>query len=97
MIDFDRVHFCGALGDIKKGAATGIYFKLKDSVEIQFNKWAEGKRPKLKLYTLDRVKLYEDGDMVLEECTVEDVVTLFEFVAEEKKEDEEQEKVWCIL
>jgi hypothetical protein len=87
---------CGDLGDIKKGAATGIYFKLKDAVEIEYGDWAEGTTPKLKLYTLDRSKLYGD-EMVLEECTVDEVVILFEFVAEEKKEDEEQEKVWCIL
>lgn len=47
---------------------------------------------KLKLYTWGLTKMYGD-EKVLEECSVEDIVTLWTFVnADEQKDD--ADKVW---
>ena len=46
----------------------------------------------MELLTWGKTKLYE-GEIVLEECTVEQVVTLFEFKAEEQKDDDQKQNV----
>ena len=81
---------CRDSGDIKRGPALRIVDYLKNEVEIEYEKWVKEKVV-LQLSTWRRTKMYE-GVKVLEECTVEDMVTLFEFEAAEKKEDEEEEE-----
>ena len=81
---------CGDSGNIKRGPALRIVYYLKNEVEIEYENWVK-KKTVLKLSTWRRTKMYE-GVKVLEECTVEDMVTLFEFEAAEKKEDEEEEE-----
>ena len=42
--------------------------------------WTEVGSPKLKLFTLGMTKMYKE-EVDLEQCTVEDIVTLFEYRA----------------
>lgn len=55
--------------------------KIEDS-------WTKCGGAKLKLFTWGRTKIYQD-EMVLEECTVEQIVTVFEYEAEETKENDD--------
>jgi len=76
------------IGGVKKGPATRIYTKLKKEVMVDADQWTQG-ATKLKLKTWGLRKLYT-AEKVLEECTVEEVVTLFTFVPaddDEKKDD----------
>lgn len=77
---------CNPLGDIKKGPSTRIFTKLCTETEIE-NDWLENGGAKLKLFTWGRTKIY-GNEMILEECTVEQIVTLFEYEAEEQKDVE---------
>ena len=65
---------------------------LENGVEIEYEDWTKHQNIKLDLTTWGRTKLY-DAEKVLEECTVEEVVTLFEYEAEEKKSDDDAEDV----
>ena len=76
-------------GGVKKGPATRIYYKLKKEVIIEHDTWTES-NTKLRLETWGMKKIYTD-EKVLFECTVEDIITLFTYRAEEKKEDDEDE------
>merc|ERR1719419_909002 len=76
------------IGGVKKGPATRIYSKLKKEVMVDHDQWTQSST-KLKLKTWGLRKLYT-AEKVLEECTVEEVVTLFTFVPaddDEKKDD----------
>ena len=76
-------------GEIKKGPATRIFGKLSKESLIDYQ-WTQSGGAKLKLFTWGRTKMYE-GEMLLEECTVEQIVTLFQYTAEEQKDDEKEE------
>jgi len=79
------------VGQTKKGPATRIFTKLRKEVVIEYDQWTETGNTKLKLETWGLTKMYE-GETVLEECTVEQIVTLFEYRApdvEEKKDDDQ--------
>jgi len=78
------------IGGVKKGPATRIYSKLKKEVMIEHDSWTDSNQ-KLKLKTWGMKKMYT-AEKVLDECTVDDVVTLFTFKAEEQKEDPDQDK-----
>lgn len=58
---------------------------------IEHDTWTES-NTKLKLETWGMKKIYT-AEKVLNECTVDDIVTLFTYKAEEKKEDENKDKV----
>ena len=58
--------------------------------------WRQSGGAKLKLFTWGRTKLYE-GETLLEECTVEQIVTLFEYTAEEQKENEPSDVAYIII
>jgi len=74
------------IGGIKKGPATRVYSKLKKEVMIEHDSWTDSNN-KLKLYTWGMKKMYT-AEKVLDECTVEDVVTLFTYKADDdQKED----------
>lgn len=78
-------------GKTSKGAATQIIAKLSSEVLIEYDQWTETGNIKLRLETWGLTKMYR-GQTVLEECTVEQIVTLFEYRAptsEEKEDDEE--------
>lgn len=75
------------IGGVKKGPATRIYSKLKKEVMIEHDSWTETGNTKLKLFTWGMTKMYGD-EVVLEECTVEQIVTLFTFVNEEEQKDD---------
>lgn len=68
------------IGDIPKGPATRIFTKLTKEVVIEQEQWTDIGSTKLKLYTWGKTKLYE-WETVLEECSVEQIVTLFEYRA----------------
>lgn len=78
------------IGGVKKGPATRIYAKLKKEVMIEHDTWTDS-NTKLKLETWGMKKIYT-AEKVLEECTVDDIVTLFTYRAEEQKGDDEKEK-----
>lgn len=81
------------IGGVKKGPATKIYTKLKKDVVIETTTWLELPQPKLKLQSKTYTKLYA-GEKVLDECTVEDIVTLLTYVNPDKEAwaPEEEEK-----
>ena len=76
-------------GEIKKGPATRIFGKLSKESLID-SAWTESGGAKLKLFTWGRTKMYAK-ETLLEECTVEQILTLFQYTAEEQKDDEKQE------
>ena len=81
------------IGGIKKGPATRIFANLTKNVIIEYDKWTSA-NSKLRLETWGLTKMYEE-ETVLEECTVEQIVTLFEYRAinvDEIKVDVESEK-----
>lgn len=79
----------GKIGDIPKGAAIRIFNKLRKEVMIEYDEWT-WRNTKLKLYTWGFTKFYLN-EKVLEECSVEDIVTLFTFVNEDdQKQDDER-------
>ena len=83
------------IGDVKRGSAIRIYHKLKNEVEFEYDQWRERSNTytKLNLETWGLYKMYAN-EKVLEECTVEDIVTLFTFVNEsENKEDYDENDV----
>jgi len=75
------------VGDTKKGPATRIFTKLRKEVMIEHDSWTETGNTKLKLFTWGMTKMYGD-EVVLEECTVEQIVTLFTFVNEDEQKDD---------
>merc|ERR550539_1197169 len=84
------------VGGVLKGPATRIFSKLTQEVMIDYENWTETGNTKLKLETWGLTKLYA-SETVLEECTVEQVVTLFTFRAkasppkDDAKDDEKHE------
>merc|ERR1719361_316556 len=84
------------VGGVLKGPATRIFSKLTQEVMIEYDTWTETGNTKLKLETWGLTKLYA-SEPVLEECTVEQVVTLFTFRAkasppkDDAKDDEKDE------
>jgi len=81
------------VGGTKKGPATRIFTKLRKEVMIEHDQWTQqGAGSKLKLFTWGLKKLYS-GEVVLEECSVDDVVTLFTFEAEDEAKDDDAKEV----
>merc|ERR1719204_2372382 len=81
------------VGGTKKGPATRIFTKLRKEVMIEHDQWTQqGAGSKLKLFTWGLKKLYP-GEVVLEECSVDDVVTLFTFEAEDEAKDDDAKEV----
>jgi len=75
------------VGDTKKGPATRIFTKLRKEVMVEHEQWTETGNTKLKLYTWGLTKMYGD-EKVLEECSVEDIVTLWTFVNPDEQKDD---------
>lgn len=80
------------VGGTKKGPATRIFTKLRKEVMIEYDSWTETGNTKLELETWGRTKLYA-GETVLEECTIDQVITLLTYVAEDEKKGDEDEPV----
>jgi len=76
------------VGGTKKGPATRIFTKLRKEVMIEYDQWTETGNTKLKLETWGLTKMYA-GETVLEECTVDQIITLFEFVNEDEEKGDE--------
>eukprot|EP00483_Globobulimina_turgida_P008324 UN08341 len=75
------------IGDTKKGPATKIYTKLKKDVVIETTTWLELPQPKLQLENWGYTKMYA-GEKVLDECTVEEIISILTFVNDEEKKKE---------
>jgi len=85
------------IGGVKKGPATRIYSKLKKEVMIEHDSWTDSNN-KLKLYTWGMRKMYS-AEKVLDECSLEEIITLFTYKApgggddDEKKGDDKDKEV----
>ena len=73
------------------GPATKMYSLLMNDVVIEYSQWTASWDTTLELFTWGRTKLYDD-EKVLEECTVEEIVTLLTFQRDNPlMEDEKNE------
>ena len=64
---------------------------------IEYDQWTETGNTKLRLETWGLTKMYE-GETVLEECTVEQIVTLCEYRAPESVDEKDgDQRVRIIL
>jgi len=81
------------VGGTKKGPATRIFTKLRKEVIIEHDQWTETGSTKQKLETWGLTKMYA-GETTLEECTIDQVITLFNYVdeSEDEKGDEPQQE-----
>merc|ERR550525_2338602 len=78
------------VGGTKKGPATRIFTKLRKEVIIEYDTWTETGNTKQKLETWGLTKMYA-GETMLNECTIDQVITLFEFVNENEEKGDEPE------
>ena len=72
------------------GSATKIYAVLRDDVVIEYEEWTKSWNTTLKLRTWGMAKLYP-AEKALAECTVEDIVTVLLFEAQDDDEQKERE------
>merc|ERR1719229_667496 len=80
------------VGGTKKGPATRIFTKLREEGMIEYDQWTETGNTKLKLETWGLTKLYA-GETVLEECTIDQVITLLTYVNEDDVKEDGDEAV----
>eukprot|EP01083_Nonionella_stella_P020176 55933_1 len=76
--------YISTLGGTKKGPATKIYMKLIKDVVIETTTWLE-------LQTWGWTKMYK-GEKVLDECTVEEIISLLTYVNTEEKDEKQDDK-----
>lgn len=67
------------IGGMKKGPATKVFTKLKKDVKIEYTHWTELPQPDLKVYNWGYMKMYK-GEVTLDECTEDQMITLLTFV-----------------
>lgn len=79
-------------GKIKLGPATKIHSLLMNDVIIDHDVWTENRDTTLRLLTWGKTKWYV-GEKVLEECSVEDVVTLLALERSDDGLDERRDDV----
>jgi len=80
------------VGGTKKGPATRIFTKLRKEVMIEYEQWTETGQHKMELETWGLTKLYA-GETVLEECTIDQVITLLTYVNEDDDDQKGDEPV----
>lgn len=61
---------------------------LQKETHFEYQHWTDERLPKLKLETWGRTRFNEE-EIILEDCTVEQIVTLFEYKAEDKEQKED--------
>jgi len=78
------------IGGVKKGPATKIFTKLKKDVIIETTQWTELPQPTLKVENWGYIKLYK-GEVMLDECTVDQMITLLTYVNPAPTPEEEKD------
>ena len=91
-IPFDFALSLSVSGKLNMGSATKIYAVLRDDVVIEYEEWTKSWNTTLKLRTWGMAKLYP-AEKALAECTVEDIVTVLMFTANDDDEEKEREFV----
>ena len=60
---------------------------LRNEVQFEYNIWTDERTLDLKLFTWGKVRMNEE-EITLEDCTVDDIITLFVYEADEQKGDD---------
>ena len=82
----ETIEMLRAIGEIRNGVAIRIYHKLRKDVVFEYDEWTEHSDTKLKLETWGLTKMHSD-EIELEDCTVDDVVTLFTFANDNEQKE----------